>query len=78
MMERMPLDDLLEWFAYWKVEGFGEEWSRTATQTLFILKALGADVDETFIERFLPGYDPDRPMTQDEMDAQMARFTRNA
>jgi hypothetical protein len=76
-MEQLPLDDFLDWYAFWRVEGLGQEWERTATQTLFILKALGADVDETFIDRFLPGYDPDRPMTEEEMEDQMNRFRRN-
>jgi hypothetical protein len=76
-MEELPLDDFLWWYAYWRVEGFGQSWERTATQTMFILKALGADVDETFIDRFLPGYDPDRPMTEEEMEDQMNRFRRN-
>jgi broad specificity phosphatase PhoE len=64
---------LQRWIAAYRVEPFGDEWGRTALQTLLILKALGANVDPQFREMFLPSYDPDREMTEDEIQAEMLK-----
>lgn len=40
---------------------------------MLILKALGANVDPQFREMFLPSYDPDREMTEDEIQAEMMK-----
>jgi len=72
----VTLRQIEKWFAYWKVEPFGNDWDRTARQTLFILKALGAGVDASFVETFLPNYDPDRVMTEEEMAAELTKFAR--
>jgi len=61
--------------AFYRVEPFGDEWGRAALQTLLILKALGAQVDPRFREMFLPSYDPDREMTEDEIQAEMMKCT---
>lgn len=61
--------------AYYKVEPFGEDWSRTARQTLMILKGLGCNVDDGFIERFLPSYNPNREMTADEIERELTKFS---
>lgn len=63
------------WMAFYRVEPFGDEWGRAALQTLLILKALGAQVDPRFREMFLPSYDPDREMTEDEIQAEMMKCT---
>lgn len=73
---RTTLRQIEKWLAYWKVEPFGDDWNRTARQTLFLLKALGADVDASFLENFLPNYDPNRPMTEDEINAELTKFSR--
>jgi hypothetical protein len=73
-MQRISLRQVVRWFAYWKVEPFGDDWMRSALTTLYVLKALGANVDEDFIERFLPNYDPDRPMTDDEIKAELTKY----
>lgn len=59
--------------AYYRVEPFGDEWGRASLQTMLILKALGATVDPQFREMFLPSYDPDREMTEDEIQAEMMK-----
>jgi hypothetical protein len=64
---------LRRWMAYYRVEPFGDEWGRTSLQTLLILKALGASVDPQFREMFLPSYDPERAMTEDEIHAEMMK-----
>jgi len=78
MKRRVTLRQIERWLAYWKVEPFGDDWERTARQTLFIIQALGAKVDDskTFIEKFLPNYDPNRAMTEDEIKAELGKFTR--
>lgn len=75
-MQRTPLRQILKWYAYWKVEPFGDDWTRTAVSTLFILQALGHNLNEEFIEKFMPNYDPNRPMTQDEINAELTKFAR--
>lgn len=75
---RVSLKQVQKWIAYYRVEPFGEDWARTARSTLFILKALGAQVDERFLEQFLPSYDPTRPMTDEEIQAELTKFARVA
>lgn len=71
---RVSIRQVIKWLAYWSVEPFGDDWDRTARQTLFLLKALGSDVDADLIAVFKPNYDPDREMTQDEIDAELTKF----
>lgn len=71
----ITLRQIEKWLAYWKVEPFGDDWNRTARATLFILKGLGCGVDASFIEAFLPNYDPNREMTEDEINAELTKFT---
>lgn len=77
-MKRVTLRQVEKWLAYWKVEPFGDDWNRTARQTLFLIQALGAKVEESFIEKFLPNYDPNRVMTADEIKAELSKFARKA
>lgn len=72
----LTLNQFHKWIAYYRVEPFGEDWLRTAKSTLYVLMALGSKVDEKFIEAFLPSYDPDREMTEDEIKAEIERFTK--
>jgi len=60
--------------AYYRVEPFGEDWLRTARATLFTAIAFGAKPDDGFIDVFLPNYDPERELTQDEIDAKIAAW----
>lgn len=41
---------------------------------MFILAALGAKIDSQFVEMFLPSYDPNREMTQDEIAAELSKL----
>lgn len=76
--QSVSLQQILKWYAYWRVEPFGDDWSRTAVQTLFVLKALGANVGTEFIEKFLPNYDPNRVMSDEEITAELTKFARFA
>jgi hypothetical protein len=72
----VSLRQVQKWIAFYKIEPFGDDWNRTARSTLFILKAMGSSVDDRFLEMFLPTYDPDRPMTPDEIEAELTKFAR--
>jgi hypothetical protein len=72
----ITLDQLHRWVAYYRVEPFGEDWLRTARATMFTIAALGGKTDERFVEMFLPSYDPNREMTQDEIEAEFAKLAR--
>jgi hypothetical protein len=69
------LRQLLLWIAAYKVEPFGEDWLRTARSTVTILRGLGCKVDEDFEQKFLPGYDPNREMTPDEIEAELQKLS---
>lgn len=60
--------------AYYRVEPFGEDWLRTARGTLFTAMAFGAKLDDAFLDVFMPNYDPERELTQDEIDAKIAAW----
>lgn len=73
----ITIDQVVRWMAYYRVEPFGEDWLRAAKSTAFILAALGAKIDSAFVEMFLPGYDPDREMTDEEIAAQFRVFAQH-
>lgn len=63
--------------AYYRVEPFGEDWLRTAKATAYTLAALGSKgIDDQFVDRFLPSYDPSREMTPDEIAAELKKLDR--
>lgn len=62
--------------AYYRVEPFGEDWLRTARATAYTLAALGAKIDDQFVEKFLPSYDPHREMTPDEIEAELRKLEK--
>jgi len=41
---------------------------------MFTVAALGAKPDQRFMEMFLPSYNPDREMTPDEIEAELAKL----
>jgi hypothetical protein len=72
--DEVTIDQVHRWMAYYRVEPFGEDWLRTARGTLFTAMAFGAKPDDTFIDMFLPSYDPDRELTEDEINAKIAAY----
>ena len=71
----LTLDQLKRWLAYYRVEPFGQEWRRSARQTMFLAAAAGAQIKEDFEEMFLPTYDPSRPtQTEEEMLAELMKI----
>lgn len=79
--QQINIRQFQKWVAYYRVEPFGEDWLRTAKSTMFSALASGAKVDGKFMEMFLPSYDPNRVMTDDEIAAEFAKigavFQRN-
>jgi hypothetical protein len=65
------------WIAYYRVEPFGQDWLRTARATLFTAIAFGAKPDDSFVEMFLPNYDPGREMTEDEINEKIEGWMRS-
>jgi hypothetical protein len=63
--------------AYYRVEPFGQDWLRTARATLFQVIAMGAKPDDSFVEMFLPNYDPGREMTEDEINSKIEGWIRS-
>lgn len=70
----ITLDQLHRWIAFYRVEPFGGDWVRTAKATLFIVSAMGGKPDPRFIEMFMPSYDPNREMTEDEIAAELEKL----
>jgi hypothetical protein len=72
----LTLDQLHKWIAYYRVEPFGEDWLREARATMFTIAALGAKPGSDFVDIFLPNYDPDREMTEDEIAEKLKGWTK--
>lgn len=64
------------WLAYWNVEPFGDDWERSARETLFILSGLGCTVTADLVETFKPNYDPERELTNDEINDKLKAFAK--
>lgn len=63
------------WFAFYRLEPFGDDWRRSARATVILAGALGAKTKEDSEEMFLPTYDPRRPtQTPDEMARELAKL----
>jgi hypothetical protein len=43
---------------------------------MYTIGAIGGKPADDFVEMFLPSYDPERELTQDEIDAKIAAFTK--
>jgi hypothetical protein len=67
MARRISVRQMRRWVAFYRVEPFGNDWRRTARQTVVLAGAAGAKLHEDAEEMFLPGYDPNRPQTEEEM-----------
>lgn len=71
----MPMPAFRRWFAFYRLEPFGDDWRRTARATVILAGAFGAKTKEDSEEMFLPTYDPRRPtQTPDEMARELAKL----
>lgn len=71
--KRIPLRVLRGWMAYWVLEPFGDEWSRTGKLAAVTAAAAGSKVEPDFEERFLPSYRAP-VQTEEELKAQLRRI----
>lgn len=51
----MPMDAVVEWIAFFKMEPFGDEWRRTGRLAAIVAAAAGAKIEGDLEEKFLPG-----------------------
>ena len=62
------------WLAFHRIEPIGLDWLRTAKSTVLLMKSFGVEVSPEAVEMFLPTYNPDREMTEEEMMAELMKI----
>ena len=71
--EELTAEEFFEWVEYWKQEPFGLEWYRAAlvayTQASSMTK-----IDQSFIDKFQPNYDPNPRQSEEEMAAEFEKL----
>lgn len=73
--QEITLDQLLRWFAFYRLRPWGDDWRRTARLSLSFAAVMGAKCREDAEDMFLPTFDPSRPkQTEDEMFAELAKI----
>jgi uncharacterized protein (DUF1697 family) len=73
LSKRITLRQLKWWMAFWRVEPFGDEWSRSGKLAAVTAAAAGAKVEPDFEERFLPSYRAP-VQTEEELKDQLRRI----
>ena len=71
--KRIPLRVLRGWMAYWVLEPFGDEWSRTGKLAAVMAEAQGHKLEPDFGDKFLPSYRAP-VQTEEELKAQLRRI----
>ncbi len=75
MMGTMSVRQMRRWAAAYRLEPFGDDWRRSARQTVVLANALGAKVAEHAEEMFLPTYDGSEPtQTEAEMMRELMKI----
>ena len=76
LAHEITLEDLAYWQAYWSIEPFGDEWRRTARQTIILGNAAGAKMKAEMEDQFMPGWNPfHKTQTAAEMAAELKKIT---
>lgn len=70
---RMTLGQLAEWMAYYRIEPFGQDWWRSARHAATLGAVWTGKFNEEIEQTFMPTFRPDRPQTEAEMMAEMAK-----
>jgi len=73
LSKQISLRQLRWWAAYWMVEPFGDDWSRSGKLAAVMAAAQGAKVEPDFEEKFLPSYRAP-VQTEEELKAQLRRI----
>ena len=74
LANEISVRQLRRWLAFYRQEPFGNDWRRTARSTVIVAKAVGAKLEDTAEEMFLPTYDPAGPtQTEEQMLAELMK-----
>jgi len=73
LSEQISLRQLKWWAAYWMVEPFGDDWSRSGKLAAVMAAAQGAKVEPDFEEKFLPSYRAP-VQTEEQLKEQLRRI----
>jgi len=75
LMNRISLEQLKRWMAYYRVEPFGDDWRRTGRLGTMVAAAVGATVKPEAEEMFMPHFDASQPtQTEAEMMAELMKL----
>lgn len=74
---RITLRQLAIWWAFWRVEPWGNEWRRTSRLVGRVRQAFGQSFTEDDEDQFMPGYRP-RVQTDDEIEAELMKIPQFA
>ena len=74
LAQQITIRQVQQWIAFHKLEPIGLDWLRTAKSTILIMKAFGADMSSDAVEMFMPTYDPNREMTEDEIMRELMKI----
>jgi hypothetical protein len=76
LAERLTVDQVREWWAFYALRPWGDEWRRSGRMVTLLATAAGAKLDAGFEDKFLPTYageEPPRPQSQEEMLAELRK-----
>lgn len=71
--KKITTTQLKWWLAYYRVEPFGQAWRRAGRMVSLLGAMWSGRFSENAEETFLPTYRPDRPQTEEEMLAELAK-----
>lgn len=75
LASRITLDQLKRWYAFYRVEPFGQDWRRTARLSVAMSCAFGNRPPEDAEELFMPGFDPNNTrQSENEIAAELAKL----
>jgi len=73
---RLTVDQVRRWWAYWRLEPFGDDWRRSARLSTFVRAAMGAEPKPKDEEVFMPTYR--ETQTEDEVIQELAKIPQFA
>ena len=68
MAAEIPMPVLWRWFAYWRIEPFGDEWRRSGRLASIVAAASGVRNAGDLEDKFMPGGGKFRDMNQTEIE----------
>lgn len=74
---RVTLRTLTVWWAFWRLEPWGDDWRRTSRLAGRIRQSFGQSVTEEDESQFMPGWRP-RQQTDEEIEAEFMKIPQFA